>query len=348
MNQQSDTAPQPLAAIDVGSNTIHLVVAHPPTATHPDLTVLVDDLDFVRLGAGVGATGQMAPERIELGLASLKRLNGLATQAGASLVLCAATEVLRLAANGADFLARAWVEVGLDIPIISGDQEAAFTFWGATSGRQLARRQPVAVGDLGGGSLELVLGSGQRLAWRTSLPLGSGALHDRFFQSDPPTSVALEQAQQHARAVLDAQPLPTPAAPAHQKLAPAHKPSASKAPAHKTPLLIVCGGTATTLLSVMRRALGVSEQTRQLTRDELQQALALLSALRAEEIAARYGVDVERARILCAGTVVLAALLDHLGASAMQVSQRGIREGMILAWARQGTRWLAAAAQGKL
>lgn len=329
MEQQSQEPPQhPLAALDVGSNTIHLVVALPPTNARPDLTILVDELEFVRLGAGVGKTGQIAPERMEQGLKTLHHLRDLAKRAAAQTILCAATEVMRLARNGAEFLSRARDALGLDISIISGDQEAAFTFWGATSGQQIAPDQPVAVGDLGGGSLELVFGTGQQLTWRKSLPLGSGGLHDRFIQSDPPTAEELHQLRQEVRAVLQAQTLP---------------PQAQQAP-----LLIVCGGTATTLLYFARRALGLADEQHALTFAEVEQAVTLLGSLSAETVTKRYGIETARARILGAGASVLATLMEWLAVSQMEISQRGIREGMILAYARHGNHWLNVAEQGTL
>ncbi len=328
MEQQSaSVSNQPVAAIDVGSNTIHLVVAIPHVSNGVTLEVLADELEFVRLGAGVSATGRIAPERAERGMAALRRLRDLARASGASIILGAATEVMRLAANGPEFLARARDELGLEIPVISGEQEAALTFWGATSDRDLASEQPVAVADLGGGSLELALGTGRRLTWRRSLPLGSGTLHDRFIRSDPPALAELEALRAETDAVLAALAL--------------------SASTQDSPLLVVCGGTATTLLSAARQALGVSEGRANLSRAELEQAIQVMTALPAQEIAERYAVESQRARILGAGTVVLAALMDRLRATAMEVSRRGIREGMILSYALHGERWPEAAQNGE-
>lgn len=328
MEQQHASAPnQPVAAIDVGSNTIHLVVAIPHLSDGSTLEVLADELEFVRLGAGVGATGRIAPERAERGMAALRRLRDLARQAGAQTMLGAATEVMRLAANGPEFLAQARTALGLEIPIISGEQEAALTFWGAISDRDLASGQPVAVADLGGGSMELVLGAGRRLTWRSSLPLGSGALHDRFVRSDPPALAELQALRRETGAVLDTLDLPAPTA--------------------ESPLLIACGGTATTLLSFARSALGVPTDRANLSRAEIEQALNALAARPAQEVAERYAVEGQRARILGAGAGVLAALMDHLKAAVMEISRRGIREGMILSYALHGERWLEAAQRGE-
>lgn len=328
MEQQHASVPhQPVAAIDVGSNTIHLVVAIPHLSDGSSLEVLADELEFVRLGAGVGTSGQIAPERAERGMAVLQRLRDLARQAGAQTMLGAATEVMRLATNGPEFLERARAELGLEIPVISGEQEAALTFWGAISDRDLASAQPVAVADLGGGSMELVLGAGRRLTWRRSLPLGSGALHDRFVRSDPPALDELQAMRRESEAVLAALALPAPTAEGH--------------------LLIACGGTATTLLYFARSALGIPAERANLSRAEIEQALHVLAALPAQEVAERYAVEGQRARILGAGAAVLATLMDHVNAAVMEISRRGIREGMILSYALHGERWLEAAQRGE-
>jgi exopolyphosphatase/pppGpp-phosphohydrolase len=327
MEQQHPTPHQPVAALDVGSNTIHLVVGIPHAGDASPLEIVADELEFVRLGAGVGATGHIDPERAELGLAALRRFRDLAQAAGAQTILGAATEVMRLAANGPAFLARARAELGLEIPVITGEQEASLTFWGATSDRSLAAEQPVAVADLGGGSMELVLGEGPHLKWRNSLPLGSGGLHDRFIRSDPPTHVEHQALRRAVDEVLDGVAFP--------------------ALATKQPLLIVCGGTATTLLYFARKALRVPTDRSNLSRTEMNQAIQALAALPAKEIAERYAVESQRARILSAGALVLAAVMDRLQGTIMEVSQRGIREGMILSYALHGKRWLEAAQQGE-
>jgi len=367
MQQTATPYNHPLAAIDVGSNTIHLVVGIPRQQPGIQLETLVDELEFVRLGAGVSSTGRIAPERFERGLAVLKRLRDLARQTGAETILCAATEVLRKAINGPEFLARARADLGLEIHIISGDQEAALTFWGATSDRagqetgaektpqdptpgrrdagatsasvpagetpalQVGSAAPVshpagtglAVADLGGGSMELVLGLGEQIAWRRSVPLGSGSLHDQFIHSDPPTAGEMAALRADVAGSLGALDLPPET--------------------HNGGLLIVCGGTATTLLTFSWDALGLSPEQTHLTREEVGQGIALLVASPAAEIAEQYGVEVERARILGAGASVLAALMERLGVRQMEISHRGIREGMLLSYARHGAAWLEAA-----
>ena len=317
---------QPIAAIDVGSNTIHLVVGVAHGEHNDRLEVRKDALEFVRLGAGVGNGGRIAPDRFERGLTVLKRLRALATQAGAQAILCAATEVMRKAANGPEFLARAKTDLGLDISVISGEQEASLTFWGATSDRALGQEEPVAVADLGGGSMELVLGLGQRLTWRRSVPLGSGTMHDRFIQSDPPTPDEIAALRSDVSSFLNTLDLPEQT--------------------QQAGLLIVCGGTATTLLTFSQHALGIPPTQTSLSRAEVEQGIATLLTYPAEEIARRYSVEAPRAQILSAGAAVLLELMPRLSVEQMEISRRGIREGMILSHARHGSAWLDAAERG--
>lgn len=324
--QHTTVTCRPIAAIDVGSNTIHLVVGVLDGKHNDHLEVLRDELEFVRLGAGVGNGGRIAPERFERGLAVLRQMRDLARETGAQTILCAATEVMRKATNGSEFLTRAQAELGLNIPVISGEQEAALTFWGATSDRTLGQAESVAVADLGGGSMELVLGLGQRLTWRSSIPLGSGTTHDRFIQSDTPTSEEMAALRSDVAAFLNTLDLPEQS--------------------NQEGLLIVCGGTATTLLAFSWSALGITPAQTSLSRAEVEQGIALLLAYPAEEIASSYGVEAPRAQILGAGAAVLLELMRRLGVGQIEISQRGVREGMILSYARRGADWLEAAERG--
>ncbi|HEX5440367.1 MAG TPA: hypothetical protein VFW76_05750, partial [Ktedonobacterales bacterium] len=184
----ADTAP--FAAVDVGSNTIHLVVAH-PTEDGGDLLTLADELDLTRLGEDVSATGAIGPERTARAISILREYAAKARSLGAREMLAIATESVRAAANSDDFLARVRAETGITLQVITGEQEAALTYWGATSGLPAANERR-AVLDLGGGSMEVVIGEGSRIQWRSSLPLGSGAMHARYAPSDPPRAAELD------------------------------------------------------------------------------------------------------------------------------------------------------------
>ncbi len=164
-------ATAPLAAIDVGSNTIHLTAAQPLPGSQ-DVEVLADQVELVRLGADVNATGAIGAERCARAIEVIRHQAEVASALGAVPLLGIATEGVRSARNGAEFVDQVRAATGVTLEMVTGDQEAALTYWGAISERDIEGHR--AVIDLGGGSLELVVGDGTHVAWRVSLPLGSG------------------------------------------------------------------------------------------------------------------------------------------------------------------------------
>ncbi|MBF6592430.1 MAG: hypothetical protein IVW57_18120, partial [Ktedonobacterales bacterium] len=125
------TPPAPLAAIDAGSNTIHLVVAE-LTADGRDLRPLDDRLELVRLGADVSATGAIGAARAARAIEVIGTQAERARRLGAATVLGIATEGVRAATNAAVFLRRIAAETGVRLTLVTGEQEAALTYWGVT------------------------------------------------------------------------------------------------------------------------------------------------------------------------------------------------------------------------
>lgn len=320
---------RPLAAIDVGSNTVHLVVAE-VIAEGTDLRVLADEQDLTRLGADVAAMGAISEARMQRARGALQTQVDLARARGAEVILGLATEGVRAASNAAAFLRRMRDETGLDLALVTGDQEGALTYWGATSGPDAGTGRRAVV-DLGGGSLEIVTGIATSVEWRVSLPLGSGAVHARYAPADPP----------------DTDELATAGATVAGMLAPLDVPDGITR-------AFVCGGTATALATAAARlesgenppANGKNDKQRLLTAARLDLLLATLTGLSAADAAATFKLRTERAHMLAAGAVVLRACLDRLGVDALTVSRRGIREGALLAWANAGDRWLDLATTG--
>src|SRR5260221_6260825 len=179
--------PSPVrAAIDIGSNTIHIVVAR---CSPHNLEILEDQVDLVRIGESVTATGEISQQKCDAAIAVLTRYKALAEQYAANPIFVVATEAIRQATNSASFLARVQHETGLTVQLISGIAEATLTFYGATYEVSSGPNPPAQMGvmDLGGGSLELVTAKNMHITWRTSIPIGSGWLHDRYLASNPPT-----------------------------------------------------------------------------------------------------------------------------------------------------------------
>ena len=304
------------AAIDIGSNTIHVVVAR----CQPDnLEIIADEEELVRIGESVTATGEISSQKQHEAIAVVQHYQGIARQHGAESILAVATEAIRKAHNGDEFLQELQQKTGQHVQLISGDAEAVLTFYGATY--ELAREPhpPAQIGviDLGGGSTELITAKDMQITWRISLHMGSGQLHDRYLSSDPPTHDELENARTFVQSQLQAVRI-------SQHLS----------------LLIVTGSSAPALLQLAQQAFGLDVQSDRLTQEDLMRCEGLLDALPAQEVARRYKLPLERARVLPAGTVILQAMMDYLDVNEIHTNPHGLRQGVLLAHARYGKQWL--------
>ncbi|HEX9037999.1 MAG TPA: hypothetical protein VF808_13525 [Ktedonobacterales bacterium] len=331
------SAQRPIAAIDAGSNTIHLTVAA-PDASGRGLRALADDADFVRLGADVTEFGEISPARAQRAVAAVRHQLSIARQHGAETVLGMATEGVRRASNAGALLHRIAAETGLRMTMISGEQEAALAYWGATS-EDVDIEGPRGVIDLGGGSLEITCGEGERITWRASLPLGAGVTRARWAPSDPPTFAELI-------ATWDG---------VSDELARLQAPLAVVE-------MTVCGGTAAALATLAGRAFHkhadphivkgrptpASGRRRAMSLQTLDALIRLTLGETEDGLTRRFRLREGRARLMFSGAMTLYAGLCFAGLDELWVSRRGIREGAMLAWLRARQNWLAAAAAGEL
>ncbi len=299
----------PLAAIDIGTNTIRLLVALPLVADGAvSLQPVADRTATVRLGYGVERTGRLEPERLARAVATVEEFRRVALDHGAATILLAATSAVRDAANGPELRERIAATSGLAVGIIDGAREAALTFAGATAGQPLDGT--LLVGDLGGGSLELIAARDGAIQSARSLQLGSGRLTERHIGGDPPDEAAIAAAEADARAIL--------------------APAVDPALVGRVDRLLLVGGTATSLLVL------APDGTRTLTRPRLQRARAILTGTPIAQLATATGLDPERVRTMPAGLAIIGAVLDAYGLDAATVSTGGIREGLIIEYVRNG------------
>lgn len=189
-----------VAAIDCGTNSIRLLIADADDAGR--LYDVRREMRVVRLGQGVDATGQFAPEAIERTRVALEEYAGMIRESGAGAVRMVATSATRDAANREDFFAMTREVLGAVIPgaeaeVISGDEEARLSFAGAV-GELDPAAGPFVVVDLGGGSTELVLGDGGGVHAAYSTDIGCVRLTERCLHDDPPTADQVEAAQAFA------------------------------------------------------------------------------------------------------------------------------------------------------
>ena len=307
--QMAAMATRRVAAVDIGSNTVHLVVMD--VTAERALTVVSRQVELVQLGADVAATGAIGPERAARAEATLTAMAKHAHDLGAVALLAVATEGVRAASNADAMLARFSAAWGAPIALISGMEEAVLTFWGATATERDPQRR-LGVGDLGGGSTELVLGTRDHIAYATSLPLGSNGLLAAVQPADPPTADDFARLRTAAERALATFPPPQPPLDA----------------------LIAVGGTATALGRIVGSPGGV-------TAADLQRGEGILATAPAAQLATQVRTEPARIRLVVGGVAAWQAILARLGVTQMAVSENGVREGVIITWAHAGDDWRA-------
>lgn len=301
------------AAIDMGSNSVDMIIAN----CFPDrLDIIKEDARMLRLGESVKETGGVDQERREALLAALREYREQAESEQTSSVLAVGTEALREAQNNQEIVDEIERSTSIQPHIISGIVEAALTYHGAIYGANVS--PDAGVLDLGGNSTELVTARQRHITWLSSLPLGSGWLHDHFLNSDPPIEDDVQDAQNFLQQYV--QQLHIPSFPLH---------------------LVVTGSSAKYLLKIARQILKKDEQDHHLTSKDLASTLGILHNLHSEEVAQRYGVEQERAKVLFSGALFLQTMMQYLRLNEVYISDTGLREGVLLAYARYGEEWLA-------
>jgi exopolyphosphatase/guanosine-5'-triphosphate,3'-diphosphate pyrophosphatase len=290
--------PRRLAAIDVGSNTILLLIAEYSPAT--GLRILQEDGEQPRLAAGLGATGRLSEESMRRALQSLIRMRDLCGSLGVRQLRAVATAAVREAENGREFARRARDQ---DIPleIISPEAEAELAYRAAAHHFPATR---MLVADIGGGSLELIGGADGRIELVRSLPLGAVRLTE--------LALTVVRLRDRVRAALGESVL-------RQDWAGSR--------------VIGSGGTfasAAAMILARRGSAGQPIQGLTVGREELEDLIGTLSAMTPEQRRQVPGLPPERADIIVAGLVVAAELLDRLEAADVRINQYGLREGLLL------------------
>ena len=284
-----------LAALDLGSNSFHLLVAH--TDGVDALSKVGSDKEVLRLGAVVQDCGQLDEAAYARALATVARMATVARELGAEKLMVVATSALRDARNGRNFCDDCFARHGVQIELLSGDEEARLAYAGARSALPLTSGR-VLVADLGGGSVELAVGEGASCDTVQSLPLGFLRLAHAF-----PLTNAGGVARLARYVQLECEK-------ARWQLG-------------RFDTLLLSGGTARAIGKLLGGGIA-SASTGQVL--ELCEELARLPR---KALIAR-GVDRERAPNLAAGATVIAGLLAGFGQRELRISPRGLREGVIL------------------
>jgi len=293
-----------LAAVDIGSNTVHALVAD---VVRGRLEEAAHFVEMPELGPQVARTGAIGT-RARVGLRALRKVVGKARALGYDHLVAAATEAVREASDGRSFVREAASAIGVPVRIISATREAQLSFLGVSS-RHSVRRDWAMV-DLGGASTEVVIAHDHEMLRSASLPIGSGVLASAYL-SDPPRPE--ERARMRKAALREL----------------------TQAPDGEVERLVATGGTASNLPLVLTRR----NPPTVMTTADLLACEARLDRGRASKVATDLGLEANRVKALRAGLEALLLFLDWYGLSVLHVSHEGLRHGMLLAYIAQGEDW---------
>ncbi|MGH7594602.1 MAG: Ppx/GppA phosphatase family protein [Gemmatimonadales bacterium] len=298
-----------LGAIDIGSNSIRLVVAEYDPETGFEI---IDEVkDMPRLGTRVETTGVLDRGAMTRAFASLKRMKEVATRRGVTRLAAVATSAMRDARNGPAFAKRIRRQLEIPIEIIDGDREAQLS-WRSVAHHFRLENARTLVADIGGGSLELIGAVDGMVEVTTSLSLGAVRLTEEYLRGERPTRKELAALRKQVRRTL-------------KKALPWRN--------WNQAVVIGSGGSFTNLARIAAAragTLGDAIHGTTISTGEVESLLEWLAAKSPEQRASVPGLNPERADIILAGVAVAAELLDALDARALTVSAFGLREGLLL------------------
>ncbi|SFD86166.1 Ppx/GppA phosphatase [Blastococcus tunisiensis] len=303
-----------LGVLDVGSNTVHLLVVDAHRGAHP--TPMHDDRWLLRLAEQIGDDGLLSKAGEKALLSAVQDACEQAEKQGCDELLAMVTSAIRDAANGLEVLDRVRERTGVELQVLSGEDEARLTFlavrrwFGWSAGRLM-------VLDIGGGSLELASGIDEDPDVALSLPLGAGRMTRRFLpgarRGGRPDLAALDELDAYATGLVE--------------------PAAKKLRGAGTPDLVAATSKTFRTLARLTGAAPYSaglQVPRELTTDGLGQLVGFISRIESSALAELRGVSPDRAHQVPAGAVVAAATMRALDVRCVRICPWALREGVIL------------------
>lgn len=298
-----------IAAIDCGTNTIKLLIGDLPD-------VAVRESRMVRLGQGVDRTGRLADEALERAFAAIDEYAALIAAHDVTRIRFCATSATRDAANASVFSDGVHARLGVRPEVIAGDEEAALAFDGAIRNLRESPAEPVLVVDIGGGSTELVLGSGGSPDAAHSMDVGSVRLHERHLHDDPPTAEQVAACVRDIDAALDACPVD---------------------PADAASVVGIAGTITSVVAGVLDLPAYDPEAIDQavVPVEEVHAFVDRLVAMTVEERLSLPWMHPGRADVIDAGALVLSRVLRRSGVGRLTASEADILDG--IAWSIAGS-----------
>ncbi|MEO0970499.1 MAG: Ppx/GppA phosphatase family protein, partial [Cyanobacteria bacterium J06639_18] len=307
-----------IAAIDLGTNSLHMVVVEIEPKL-PSFSIIGKEKETVRLGNREPETGNLKLEVMERAIHALARFQEVAKTLNAEAIIAVATSAIREAPNGRDFLERVKKELGLDVDLISGQEEARRIYLGVLSGMEFAE-QPHIIIDIGGGSTELILCDSQEEKVLTSTKVGAVRLSKEFITTDPISNSEFDYLQAYTRGKLER----------------AADEIKVKLTNGTYPCLVGTSGTIETIAAIdARNKSGVEPSTLngyEFTFSDLQTWIHRFRKMDNKERAEIPGMPDRRSEVILGGAIVLQEAMALLNVGSIKICERALREGVIVDW----------------
>ena len=310
-----------VASIDIGTNSTHLLIAE-INLDLKSFSIKLTDKSTTRLGER-DEDGNLTEESIQRVLDTLKRFKEYCKSNGVNQIVTAATSAVREAPNGRDFLNRVHNELGIQIELISGSEEARLIYLGVLSGMALEDKSYVII-DIGGGSTELILADNKDAIALTSTRVGAVRLKNDFLNEDP---IKIERSK-FLRTFIQG------------SLEPAVGKIKRRLHKEKGVSMIATSGTAISVGNLILSDLGQPKQKMhgyKFTKDSFEIVLGKLINMPRSEIKKLPSLSERRAEIIIPGALILNTSMDMMDFEELTISERALREGLVVDWMlRQG------------
>jgi exopolyphosphatase / guanosine-5'-triphosphate,3'-diphosphate pyrophosphatase len=307
-----------LAAIDIGTNSLHMVVVEIKPEL-PAFSVIAREKDTVRLGDRDPATGNLNAAIMEKAIAALGRYQTIAFSLGAQEVIAVATSATREAPNGREFIDMIDRALGLKVDLISGVEEARRIYLGVLSGLEFDNIPRISI-DIGGGSTEMILGDSEEPRTLSSTKIGAVRLTSELVTTDPISDKEFTYLQAYICGQLER---------------PIEEIKANLKPGELPQMVGTSGTIETACMIIGREKTGLLPSRLhgfQLQRKDLEQLVQKMRRLNVTERSQIPGLSERRAEIILPGLLVLSHAMTSLKMESLLVCERSLREGVIVDW----------------
>ncbi len=294
------------ATIDTGSNQVLIFIAKIDDGEVKE--VLLDKGEITKLGEGLNTTGVLSEEAQERTLKVMEEFKTLLDKYNVDNYYAVGTAALREAKNSKEFLDKVKEKTGIVINVIPGEEEARLSFMAVVGGLNLKDKDTVII-DIGGGSTEFIFGRGTEILDRFSTKLGALKLTENYLKSDPVKDEEFNALMDYLKGELQ-----------------------SVNPPSNNPFLVGMGGTMTNLSAIKHKLEKYDPKVVQgshISLSELEDIIADIKSRTIEDRKNIKGLQPKRAEVILAGTAILKAIMDRIGADKITISDMGLRHGLM-------------------